>query len=65
MVQGGRYEKKRVLSKKDWEKWGCFKTANAFREGPEVAAGLREMNYLLKRKYDFSLVCGACQARAG
>ena len=45
--------------------WGCLRTADAFGGGSQVAAGLCEMNDSLKRKYDFYLVCGACQVRLG
>ena len=45
--------------------WGGLRTADAFRGGSQVAAGLCEMNDSLKRKYDFSLVCGARQVRPG
>lgn len=49
----------------DWGKQKCFKTIHAPGEGSEAAAVLCEMNDSLKRKHDFTLVCGASQVRAG
>lgn len=50
---------------KVWEVRECLRTADAFGGGSQVAAGLCEMNDSLRRKYDFSLVCGTRQVRPG